>query len=251
MDPDLAPRLAEHIPGAPIVTHVLAARHALDDAARWDLSQTLECAVGCREEAVHQIAQHCGRSGAARDPRQFEQRCRLGRERQPPAGRHGEQRFLASPVTGQNQATAIRIPDRNREHAVDVARELHPVVFEEMNDGRGVGSGRHLVAGGSQSCRQVTVVVELAVHDRVHARGLVGEHPGGRIGCHDRETGEPERHLDVAPQRDAVGAAMSEARYHPTDVLRALRRGEIRGPQPRDAAHVQCSLRHAAKRVSR
>ena len=71
-----------------------------------------------------------------------EQRLELGSKPQPPAGFRIQQRLLAEPIARQHQPLAAIVPQREREHAVELAHELVAQLLVEMHEDLGVALRR-------------------------------------------------------------------------------------------------------------
>src|SRR5712692_4482128 len=73
--------------------------------------------------------------------------------------------FHAKPVPGDEQALPRLVPEREREHAVQLFYELRPALFVEMHDGLRVGARPEAVSCTHQPVTEAGRVVDLAVVD--------------------------------------------------------------------------------------
>src|SRR5215213_9949251 len=71
----------------------------------------------------------------------------------------------AETVPAEQQLTASRIPDREREHAAQMIDERRAMIFVEVNETFGVGGSTEHVAALRQVMAQLPVVIDLAVED--------------------------------------------------------------------------------------
>src|SRR5205814_6654094 len=95
------------------------------------------------------------------------ERLQLRRERKRPVGEaRPHERLLTEPVPREQQATVWRIPQRDREHAVEPLDERGTVLLVEMRDHRRVAAAADLVAAGGGLGTELREAVELAVEHR-------------------------------------------------------------------------------------
>src|SRR6185436_1924721 len=81
------------------------------------------------------------------------------------AGFRIEQRLLAETIARQHQLLAPVVPQRDREHAVELARKLITHLLVEVNDDLGVALRREAVPLLFEALAQLLEVVDLAVLD--------------------------------------------------------------------------------------
>ena len=112
----------------------------------------------------------------ARHRRVREHSLDLAREHQRRAVRPVVERLFADPVAAQEEPLAGRVPDREREHAVELLRQRDRVqVLREMGDHLGVAVAGEPVPGAQQLVAQLQEVVDLAVENDAHGAVLVGD----------------------------------------------------------------------------
>ena len=92
-----------------------------------------------------------------------------------------EQRLLAGTIARQREGAVTRVPDAEREHAVERVDGLVAALFEEVHDDFGVGVRAEDVALVDERLPQLAVVVDLAVEDELDRSVLVADRLiGGR-----------------------------------------------------------------------
>ena len=109
------------------------------------------------------------------------------------------ERFLAQPVAGDDKPALPGIPNRQREHAVEVFQKAEPFVFVEMDNCFGVAAGAKSVAGALQPLSQLAVVVDLAVKDDPHRLVFVRKRLVASLDVDDRQTAMPECYAGHQP----------------------------------------------------
>ena len=139
-------------------------------------------------------------------------------------------------VAREHEATARRVPDRDREHPAQPLGEAGAVLLVEMDERLGVGVGAERVPGARELVAQLGVVVDLAVLDDDDAAVLVRDRLVAAGEVDDREAPRAERDLAVDVLAGAVGAAVDELGAH-----RAKRLDvgvPVGGRDPADPAHA-------------
>ncbi len=135
------------------------------------------------------------------------------------------ERLLPDPVPREDESLAGSIPERDREHAAKLRREVEAVLLVDVGDDRGVPGAGHHMASLVQVAANVLEVVQLAVEDRDDVTGLVQHGLVAGLEIDDLEAAMAE---DATPERgDAagVGAAMDERLGHAGDDVRVGRSG--------------------------
>jgi hypothetical protein len=171
--------------------------------------------VRARHDQVRQVGGQRALVDARHDRRVREQRLDLRGEQQAPVDVRPVQRLLAQPVTAQQQPAVARIPEREREHAVQVVHEGLPAPFVEVQDHLGVARRPERRALALQIASQGGVVVDLAVEDE--ARPACPEHRlRAALEVEDRQP--PVGQADPPVRRDedplAVGPAVAQRLAH-------------------------------------
>ena len=82
-----------------------------------------------------------------------------------PSRRAVEQRLLADAVAGEEELLPTRVPEREREHAVELADAVDPMLLVEVGDDLRVALGGRACARAAGARPQLPVVVDLAVED--------------------------------------------------------------------------------------
>src|SRR5205823_8199219 len=106
------------------------------------------------------------------------------------------------------------VPDRDREHAAEPAREVVAVLLVQVDEDLGVAARAEAVAGGLELPPELLVVVDLAVLDDVDGAVLVRDRLVARLEVDDREPAGGERDAAVEERPVAVGPAMPQRRAH-------------------------------------
>ena len=155
----------------------------------------------------------------------------LGREREVAGGSGVDQRFLAEPVPGEEQAPRCAVPDREREHAAQTLHAAHADLLPKVDDDLGVGATREAVAARLQLPSQLAMVVDLSVEDQHRRAVLRVERLIPARDVDDREPGHPDRGVRARVDAAGVGAAMDERRAHRADelTLAGASRGDLSG----------------------
>jgi hypothetical protein len=167
-------------------------------AARGHLEDAAEHRERGRRRQEREVVVDGARLDVGRDIRMPEQRLDLRREQEARA-RPGEvERLDPDTVARQDQAALLRVPDPDREHAVDALEHRGAPLLVAVDDHLGVGVvGLEDVAAGEQLLAQRQVVVDLAVEDDLDAAVLVRHRlVRRRREVDDREP--PEREPDLA-----------------------------------------------------
>ena len=134
-----------------------------------------------------------------------------------------EQRLLAEPVAGEQQAPLPQVANRKREHAVEVIDAVVAVLFVGVNDRFGVGLGAELMAAGLELAAQFAVVIDFAVEDDPDGSVFVGHRllASGPVDDGQSPVTESEpRSVKVAA---AIGSPVAQAFGHPFDGPRHMR----------------------------
>ncbi len=106
------------------------------------------------------------------------------------------QRLLAGAIARERQLARSLVPDRQREHAVELVDRAIAELLEEMHDDFGVGVRSELVAARDQALPDLAIVVDLAVEDQLHGAVLVADRlVGGGAQIDDAEAAEAEAGL--------------------------------------------------------
>ena len=93
------------------------------------------------------------------------------------------ERLLSGSIARQRHRPPPRIPDRQREHAVQLVDRAIAELFVEVNDHFRVGVRSKLMAAFDEARPQIAVVVDLAVEHQLHAAVFVANR---LVGCRRR-----------------------------------------------------------------
>jgi hypothetical protein len=174
-----------------------------------------------REKAVN---------GLGRDlPREIrvpEQRLDLRGEHQGPADFCIKERLLAEPVAGEHEPLPLRVPDREREHAIQRLGAPLPELLVKMDQDLGVAARLEAVPLRLERAAQLLVVVDLAVEDDLDRAVLVPHRLGAqRRQVDDRQPTVAERALLVFVKTLSVRPAVGDRRGHRADHRGPVARG--------------------------
>src|SRR5690606_9090229 len=149
------------------------------------------------------------------------------------------ERADAGAVARQHQALAARVPERDRELAVEALDEAVAVAVVEVDDHLGVGAGAEGVALALQLLAQFEVVEDLAVEDGPDRPGAVVQRllAGGRVD--DRQSGVGQANAGGEVDSVGVGAAVAERRGHALQLATILRGGRRAARETGQSAHRQ------------
>ena len=156
--------------------------------------------------------------------RHFEQRLDLGGEVDAVRVLVQEERLLAEAVAGEEEPVARRVPDREGEHAAQVAHDLVAPMLVAAQQHLGVGVEREAVAAGVELLTQLAEIVDLAIEREREPGSLVHHRLASALGIDDREPPVAEQHAPavgrgVFGDATAIGAAMRDALEHARDDL--------------------------------
>ena len=168
------------------------------------------------------------------DLRQPQQRLQLRRKRQRAVGQpRPEQRLLAEPVTGEDEALASGVPERHREHAVQPLDEVRPALLVEVRQDRCVARAANLVP--TQLVAKRHEVVGLAVEHGDDVAPLVRHRLVAGLEVDDLQPLVTEHAVAEGVRRSLVRPALDERGAHGVHELGIRRaRGRI---ESGDAAH--------------
>ena len=139
-------------------------------------------------------------------------RGRLGRKRKALGAAGEEDRLLAQGITGQQQAPAWPIPQREGEHPPQRPHEVVAPLLVQVNDDLRVRAGSEAVPPRLQVPAQLGEVVDLAVDHRPDGAVLVGHGlvPAGRQ-VDDGQAPVPQHHRPVVVIPSASGPRWARA----------------------------------------
>ncbi|MCU0669812.1 MAG: hypothetical protein MUF70_10720 [Myxococcota bacterium] len=141
----------------------------------------------------------------------------------------------ADVVAGEQELALARVPDREREHAVQILEHVDAALFVEVDQDFRVGVAAEAVALALERLAQVLEVVDLAVERDLDRAVLVAHRlPGGVREVDDRQTPVPEADARrvVEPDAGSVRAPVLHRRVHRLEQLGAVVAGVSA-----DAAH--------------
>ncbi len=208
--------------------------------ARLELLDALVERCRTRDVAVNEVGRHGVRIGFDRDVRMSEEGLDFRRERDEPVRTVDEQRLLAGPIARDRQATVALVPDRQREHPVELVDGVGALLLVQVDDRFRVALRSEPVAARDETRAQILEVVDLAVEDEPDRAVLVG-HRLARVRRQIDDAQPPEAEPGPAAGRDvhavAVGAAMEHAIPHGGHI-RFARRPAVEPQFTADAAHI-------------
>jgi hypothetical protein len=185
----------------------------------------------------------------ARDLGVLQERLHLRCEAEHPVAQRVEHRLLADAIAGDHEQLAARVPQREGEHAVQVAHAVGAVLLVEVDDDLGVTLRGQRVAARGEVVAQLAVVVDLAVHHDDHRAVLVVDRLVSRAEVDDPQALDAQAGAALAVHAARVGPAVLEAGAHALDEVR----GDAlpgRAKLSDDATHV-CQATVGPERFSR
>ncbi len=167
----------------------------------------------------------------------------LRRELERAAGCAVVERLDAVAVAREHEPARALVPDRDREHPAQPAREVEAVLLVQVHDRLRVGVRAVRVPVVHELAHELRVVVDLAVLDDDAASVLVEDRLVAAGEVDDRESARRERDGAVDVFAGGVGAAVLERRAH------RLQARTVRRPRhSTDPAHRPRTLGGAAAR---
>ena len=174
-----------------------------------------------RDVLEREIRVERGEVRLAPQRRQLQQRLQLRRERERPvAEARPQQRLLAEPVAREHEPSARRVPQRDREHAVEPLDEARPVLLVQVRDHRRVAAAAHLVTLLREVGAELREVVQLAVEDGDDVALLVRHRLVAELRVEHLQPLMAEDARAERVRRALVGAAVADPRAHGVDELR-------------------------------
>ena len=143
-----------------------------------------------------------------------QQRLQLRGEGEPRAIQSIVERLDAQRVSSQQEASPRPIPQREREHALQMSEAAVPLLLVEVQDRLAVAPALERVALGLEARLQLPVVVDLAVEGEPAAPVLVGHRLVAADEVDDLEPSRCEPDRVVLVESFIVGAAMGEDACH-------------------------------------
>ncbi len=128
-----------------------------------------------------------------------------------------DQRLLAEPVACKEEAAAGRVPQRDREHALEALDECGAVLVVQMRDHRRVAAAPDVVAASRELGTELREVVELAVEDGDDVAALVLNRLVAELGVEHLKALMAENAGAVGVRRPLIGAAVADSRSHRVD----------------------------------
>ncbi len=125
-----------------------------------------------------------------------------------------EERTDAGAIPRQHETLELRIPDRDRELAVQMVDESGAVLFVEVNDHLRVGVRAKRVAGRFERGAQLDVVEDFAIEDGPHGAVFVRDGLAALAQVDDAETRMSETAARIAVEALAVGTAVMKRADH-------------------------------------
>ena len=141
-------------------------------STRWTSSKHVS---GPGTYAYRRYAAIACESSALAYPRHFLERLGLGGERKPPPVGRVVERLHPEPVADEHEALPWCVPDRDREHPVEVVDEVQTMLLVEMEDRLAVPGGLEPVTRALELGSQRAEVVDLSVEDQPERVVFVGE----------------------------------------------------------------------------
>jgi hypothetical protein len=139
-------------------------------------------------------------------------------------------------VAHEHQPLFRSVVERDREHAVQSARELYALLFPEVDDDLGIGIRRETMTLRLELGAQLEVVVDFAVVEDGDGAVFVEDRLMSAGKIDDRQAAHAERHGVLDEVARVVRSAMHHRIAHARDVLA---RGRLSSPRGNagDAAH--------------
>jgi hypothetical protein len=182
----------------PVTLHRAPAAFPQERVRRRQLVDAGEDTVRGRHVLVAQILGETACIDVARAGRMLQERLELGTKEQLTPGVGPVERLLAHAVARQEECLALRVPDREREHAVQFRDAVRTVLFPEMHDGFGIGAGPEGVAAALEVGPQILEVVDLAIEDDPHGAVFVRHRLVAAGEVDDRQAPEAEAEAGAA-----------------------------------------------------
>jgi hypothetical protein len=203
-------------------------------------AHAFEEAVRLRHHEGRQVVRQRGRIEVALDLAGRQQRLDLRGEQQGLSDLGVDHGLDTQPVAGDTQPPPWPIPDREREHAVDLRHDLGSPLRIAAQNHLGVAARAEDVTVGFEPGPHLGGVEDLAVvDDRV--RAVLGGHRLRAAGdVDDREPAVREadrRRSRLGVKAGSVGAAMGDARGHALE-QRRVDRPSVTSQDAGDPAHV-------------
>src|SRR5207253_9471520 len=148
------------------------------------------------------------------------------------------------------QSAPALVPQGDREHAVEVADEVEPVVLVEVNDDLGVGPGIKAVAPRLQLPAQLGEIVDLAVEDRPDVAILAVDRLLPGVDVDDREPTHCEAGVALEIVPCVVGTPVDEGLAHRAKRLGLHGTIRLRIELTDDAAHCELSVAFLPRAVA-
>ena len=208
-----------------------------EGVAREELENAPENGPGRRDVGIGQVIVDRGKIDVPHDRGVRQERLHLGGEREVPRTVMVEEGFLPEAVTRGEERLALRVPEREREHTVQLSEAVPSPDPVRDQEGLGVGARPERLTESLQLRLDLRVVVDLAVEDD-RQPSVLGRH---RLVARGREV--EDREPSVSQRRRAqdhdpfvVGTPMTQETGHRRGQgARGSRLGEI--DDARDAAH--------------
>ncbi len=185
-------------------------------------------------------AEHFGENGQIRgglDEPAGQNRLDLRSEHEDVLSPRPVQWFHAEPIAREQQASSLRIPEREREHSTEPVHAVGAPFLVGVDDCFGVGSRAEGMAARLELAPQAGVVVDLAIEHDPHAAVFVRERlrPGAQI--HDAQALVGEHGPGIGVQAGGVGSAVAQDVAHAGGAGRRVRSQLIRRDETGNAAH--------------
>ena len=139
---------------------------------------------------------------------------------------------------GEDERARRGIPEREREHPLEVAQRGEPTLLVPVHDDLGVGARQEAVAACGELDGQLTVVVDLTVEDRPDAAVLAAHRLVTALEVDDLEPTHRQRGRAFEEESLVVGAPVHQPIVHPLQDSRIRRPVPAREDVTDDAAHV-------------
>ncbi len=173
-----------------------------------ELRDSAEHRLRRRHVAEREIGGQRGRIERGGHAGHRQDRLRFAREQQAPAVVADVQRLHAQPVAADDEAGPPRVPEREREHPVQVLDARVAVGLVQVQDRFAVGRSPERVTLGDQRFAQLAIVVDLAVGDEPQRAVLVRQRLVTAADVDDRQAAHPQRERTVDVDTLVVRAAM-------------------------------------------
>jgi hypothetical protein len=185
----------------------------------WQLAHAVHGGQRSRHVPEREVAVERDVVDLTRDLVIVQQRTQLRCERQHAVADAVDQRLLADSIAGDEKLLPAVVPQREREHAVQVADAVGAVLLVQMHDHFRVAVRGEAVPSSLQRVTQLAVVVDLAVQDDDYGAVLVVDRLVAGIEIDDAQPLDPESDVVLVMDPARVGAPVLQPCAHSREEL--------------------------------